>query len=130
MTPHKDMITLKLETIKTGSPESIALELNKLIDSMDDPNSCCSLPLRDYLEANYFQTRDIASRDLVFIGLLSAVYADIGRQMSPYIKESNVEKIETICENFMISKRFLFDLSVHWEKIVELLFSFSDKREW
>ncbi|MBF0416336.1 MAG: hypothetical protein HQL79_11280 [Magnetococcales bacterium] len=125
MTSAEDSTILTLETIKSSLSDEIISRINRIIDQASSNNFKIRQSIfRDYLESKDFPVAGIPDRQLTFIGLLSVVYSDIGRQMSPYIREENSKKIEFICNKLEISRRLLADLSVDWAEIVNILFLF------
>ena len=61
--------------------------------------------------------------------LLSCILADIGDQMSPYIRNENIKMIKSICKKENMNYEQLVDLTTCGNGMIEILSSFMNPRE-
>ena len=71
------------------------------------------------VETNYGQILD--RKRAMQSAFLAVVLADIGGQMSPYIRENNIKKIKTICDQLNLNYDFILSLSKKENLIIQHL---------
>jgi hypothetical protein len=79
--------------------------------------------LQDLLKRNNLMIKENPQRFLRTV-LLSCVLADIGDQMSPYIRNENIEMIKSICKEENLNYEQLVDLTTCGNGMIEILSSF------
>lgn len=122
MDQEKSLVLLKLETMKNEPPTHIIQLINELVQTIPNRDESFN-KLQRFLLDQWLFIETLEESDLLFTALFSIVYADIGRQPSMYFRNRYLENIGAVCSSKNINQKLLSDISIHWERVFEVIYS-------
>jgi len=119
-------LDLKIRTIKSKSENEIEYFIDEIVTKLEKIKHL-EPELRSYLKkANVYIKED--HQKFLNVILLSCILEDIGGQMLPFIRNSNIEKVKSICRKRSLNYNQLVDLTSYTDEILGIINSVTDDK--
>ena len=119
-------LDLKIRTIKSKSENEIEYFIDEIITKLEKIKHL-EPKLRSYLEKASVYIKEDHQKFLNVI-LLSCILEDIGGQMLPFVRNSNIEKVKSICRKRSLNYNQLVDVTSYTDEILEIINSITDDK--
>lgn len=117
---------LKIRTIKFKSENEIEYFIDEVVTEFEKINHL-EFELKSYLKKAGFYIKEKHQKFLNII-LLSCILEDIGSQMSPFVRNSNIEKVKSICRKRRLNYKQLVNVTSYANEILEIINSITDDK--
>lgn len=112
-------LDLKIRTIKAKSENEIEHFIDETVAKLRKASHLES-ELKSYLEEAGIYIKENQEKFLNII-LLSCILADVGSQMSPFVRGANSEKIKSICRKRSLNYNQLLDITYCAEEMLKII---------
>jgi Fe2+ transport system protein B len=119
-------LDLKIRTIKSKSENEIEYFVDEIVKKLEKIKHL-EPKLRSYLEKASIYIKEDHQKFLNVI-LLSCILEDIGGQMLPFVRNSNIEKVKSICRKRSLNYNQLVDVTSYTDEILEIINSITDDK--
>lgn len=119
-------LDLKIRTIKSKSGNEIEYFVDEIVKKLEKIKHL-EPKLRSYLEKASIYIKEDYQKFLNVI-LLSCILEDIGGQMLPFVRNSNIEKVKSICRKRSLNYNQLVDVTSYTDEILEIINSITDDK--
>jgi hypothetical protein len=119
-------LDLKIRTIKSKSENEIEYFIDEIVIKLERIKHL-EPELRLYLEKASVYIKEDHQKFLNII-LLSCILADIRSQMLPFVRNSNIEKVKSICRKRSLNYNQLVDVTAYADEILEIINSITDDK--
>lgn len=119
-------LDLEIRTIKSKSENEIEYFVDEIVKKLEKIKHL-EPKLRSYLEKASIYIKEDHQKFLNVI-LLSCILEDIGGQMLPFVRNSNIEKVKSICRKRSLNYNQLVDVTSYTDEILEIINSITDDK--
>lgn len=112
---------LEIQMIKARSVEDIEGFVLYILGKIPDSKNLAEQVLR-LVEKKVLNIGSMKDEDLLFAALLAIILSDIQCNIYADSRKIDTKKIRAICENRGIDYRFIEQITVFWEKFLDLFF--------
>jgi len=123
----REAFDLQIHTLKQGSEKKIMDFVNKMTRRHDKDKYLIE-KLEALLKSKHSGIKEEPRRFLRMV-FLSFILADIGDQLSPFVRNENIGIIKSICEKQDINYNQLVDLTEYNNELMEIVSSIIDTKK-